>query len=258
MSLDLNKLPRILPQGVTRSKVTSRYALLTQDTFVPSVLPAPHWTATRGVVQISPAMGARFLQYEAHLTVESIGHSAAAGIQRLVYVLDGQLHVHLGKGKKTLRPGGFAYLPVGTEYQLRAPKHARVLVIEKMYGRLAGTNTPEPMIGHESEKKAGAFLGDEALQLKLLLPDVPAMDMAVNIFEYAPGGTLPQVEIHVMEHGLMMLEGAGVYRLGDEWFPVQAGDVIWMAPYCEQWFVAMGKRPARYIYYKDVNRNALG
>ena len=38
---------------------------------------------------------------------------------------------------------------------------------------------------------------------------------------------------------------------------VQSGDVIWMAPYCAQWFVAMGKSPARYLYYKDVNRPAL-
>jgi (S)-ureidoglycine aminohydrolase len=38
---------------------------------------------------------------------------------------------------------------------------------------------------------------------------------------------------------------------------VAAGDVIWMAPYCPQWFVAMGKSPASYLYYKDVNRAAL-
>jgi (S)-ureidoglycine aminohydrolase len=27
-----------------------------------------------------------------------------------------------------------------------------------------------------------------------------------------------------------------------------------MAPYCPQWFVACGRKPASYIYYKDVNR----
>jgi (S)-ureidoglycine aminohydrolase len=58
-----------------------------------------------------------------------------------------------------------------------------------------------------------------------------------------------------MEHGLLMLEGQGVYRLGESWYPVQAGDCIWMGPYCAQWFVASGKRPARYLYYKDVNRD---
>ena len=63
--------------------------------------------------------------------------------------------------------------------------------------------------------------------------------------------------VHVMEHGLLMLDGAGVYRLEDNWYPVQAGDAIWMAPYCAQWFVAMGKVPASYLYYKDVNRPAI-
>ena len=72
-----------------------------------------------------------------------------------------------------------------------------------------------------------------------------------------PGATLPFVETHIMEHGLIMLSGQGVYRLEDSWYPVRAGDAIWMAPYCAQWFVAMGKVPARYLYYKDVNRAAL-
>jgi (S)-ureidoglycine aminohydrolase len=261
MTLDLNKLPRILPQGVTRSKVTNRYALLTPDTFVPSLLPMPQWEKTRGVIQISSAMGAGFLQYEAHLTRESIGHPAAAHVERFVYVLEGKLLIPVKgpeRGHYFISAGGFAYLPPGLEYKFHTKTRARVLVIEKHYVRMPGTNTPGFRIAHESDFKPSAFLGDDALQLKLLLADVPAYDMAVNIFQYAPGGTLPQVEIHVMEHGLMMLEGAGIYRLGEEWFPVQAGDVIWMAPYCEQWFVAMGKRPARYIYYKDVNRNALG
>ena len=68
---------------------------------------------------------------------------------------------------------------------------------------------------------------------------------------------LPLVEVHVMEHGLLMLDGKGVYRLGDDWYPVRQGDVIWIAPYCPQWFVAMGKGPARYLYYKDINRDPL-
>jgi (S)-ureidoglycine aminohydrolase len=91
----------------------------------------------------------------------------------------------------------------------------------------------------------------------VLLPDVPAFDLAMNIFTYQPGATLPFVETHIMEHGLLMLAGQGVYRLEDSWYPVAAGDAIWMAPYCPQWFVAMGKQPASYLYYKDVNRQAL-
>jgi (S)-ureidoglycine aminohydrolase len=65
------------------------------------------------------------------------------------------------------------------------------------------------------------------------------------------------VEIHVMEHGLLMLEGGGIYRLGDAWYPVSAGDFIWMAPFCPQWFGALGKQPAKYLIYKNCNRHPL-
>jgi len=57
-----------------------------------------------------------------------------------------------------------------------------------------------------------------------------------------------------MEHGLLMLAGGGIYRLGDHWYSVTAGDFIWMAPYCPQWFGAIGKTPAKYLIYKDWNR----
>ena len=70
------------------------------------------------------------------------------------------------------------------------------------------------------------------------MPDGPAYDFAVNTMTYDPGAALSMVEIHVMEHGLLMLEGGGIYRLGDSWYPVEAGDFIWMAPYCPQWFGA--------------------
>jgi glyoxylate utilization-related uncharacterized protein len=30
------------------------------------------------------------------------------------------------------------------------------------------------------------------------------------------------VEIHFMEHGLLMLEGGGIYRLNQHWYPVAA------------------------------------
>jgi glyoxylate utilization-related uncharacterized protein len=38
-----------------------------------------------------------------------------------------------------------------------------------------------------------------------------------------------------LRRGLMLLEGKGIYRLNDKWYSVQAGDVIWMAPYVTQW-----------------------
>ena len=76
----------------------------------------------------------------------------------------------------------------------------------------------------------------------------------VNTMTFQPGASLHMVEMHVMEHGLLILEGGGIYRLGDKWYPVTAGDFIWMAPYCPQWFGALGEKPAKYLIYKDWNR----
>ncbi len=59
-------------------------------------------------------------------------------------------------------------------------------------------------------------------------------------------------EIHYNQHGLLLLEGRGIYRLGDAWYPVQAGDAIWMAPYVIQWYAALGTTRSRYVINKDT------
>ena len=109
----------------------------------------------------------------------------------------------------------------------------------------------------ESASPATFLGGDAWLEVRALIPDDPAFDFRVNTMTYQPGASLPAVESHVMEHGLLMLEGAGIYRLGDSWHPVAAGDFIWMAPYCPQWFGALGKQPAKYLIYKDWDRHPL-
>ena len=154
-----------------------------------------------------------------------------------------------------LAAGGFAFLPPAAKYDVQgAAKDSRLLVFKKVYEPLAGQNPLPFFAGNERDIPETPFLGDPQARLKLLIPDSPATDMAVNIFTYDPGATLPFVETHVMEHGIMMLSGSGVYRLDAERHPVRAGDAMWIAPYCPQWFVADGPEPARYIYYKDVNR----
>jgi (S)-ureidoglycine aminohydrolase len=58
-----------------------------------------------------------------------------------------------------------------------------------------------------------------------------------------------------MEHGLYFLQGKGLYFLGDEWMEVEVGDFIWMGPFVPQSFYATGPAAAKYIYYKNVNRD---
>ena len=49
-----------------------------------------------------------------------------------------------------------------------------------------------------------------------------------------PSAALLLQEVHYNQHGLLLLQGQGIYRLGEQWYPVQAGDAIWMAPYVPQ------------------------
>lgn len=250
------------PFGHTRAVVAPRYALFTPPGFVRA--PLPGWPGATCAVVISPALGARFAQILVDLAPGARGERTHRDDELLLYVREGAARVRVGERSRVgdfdeaLGPGGFAYIPPGRPYEVRSEGPvASLLVFQRRYATLAGIEPPAPVVGREQEVAGAPFLGDEGALLKNLLPDIPAFDMAVNIFTFQPGATLPMVETHIMEHGLLMIQGGGIYRLAGDWHPVQSGDVIWMAPYCPQWFVATGKTPARYIYYKDVNRDPL-
>jgi (S)-ureidoglycine aminohydrolase len=239
--------------GTTRSRITPSHALISPESFVTSELPG--WERSQAIVVIAPQIGARFLQYLAVMEPEGTSGPPAAGIERVFYVLEGRIDVSIpSAGTQSLGPGGFAFCPANVDVKIRATTRARLNVFEKRFVAQPGFVAPEPLCAHDRDVAGEPFLGDQGAILKVLLPRDPRFDLAVNVFTFQPGTTLPLVEVHVMEHGLLMLEGQGVYRLGDDWYPVKKGDVIWMAPFCPQWFVAMGQGPASYLYYKDINR----
>jgi len=242
--------------GTTRSRSRRSHALIAPDSFVTSDLPG--WERSQGIILIAPRMGARFAQYLALMEPGGTAGQAPPGVERVLYVLEGQVAVTIpGAIARHLGPGGFAYCPPDAHVDVRATEPCRLNIFEKRYASRPGIPLPGPLCGDEREVEGTPFMGDPDAILKVLLPRDPRFDLAVNVFTFRPGTTLPLVEVHVMEHGLLLLEGQGVYRLGDDWYPVQKGDVIWMAPFCPQWFVAMGNEPASYLYYKDVNRDPM-
>ena len=242
--------------GATRDVVKERYALRTPSGFVPSVL--PDWNKVTAIVQISPAMGADLSQVQITFEAGGEGRGNTGTLEYLVYVLKGKCHAKVGAKKMALTEGGYVFVPPQTAFHFQSEvRGTELLIFQKTFMPLAGQKKPEVLFGDQKDVVGEPFLGNEDALLQVLLPNNPRFDMAVNIFTYQPGATLPFVETHIMEHGLLMLGGQGVYRLDADYHPVTAGDVIWMAPYCPQWFVAMGKTPASYIYYKDVNRNPM-
>ena len=233
--------------GHTRSVQRPDHVLQTPETFVRA--PLPGMRNATAIVHISRAGRAAFTQYTVEF--EAGGEIGPALDQRFVYVLAGELRVDA----QTLPAGDYAYLPAGHPTAVAASTPSRAAVIEKPYTPLDGTAAPGMITGSEN-RHSPTLLGDDPwLEVRALIPDDPSFDFRVNTMLYKPGAALPAVEIHVMEHGLLMLEGGGIYRLSDAWYPVQAGDFIWMAPYCPQWFGALGKTPAKYLIYKDWDRH---
>jgi (S)-ureidoglycine aminohydrolase len=235
--------------GVTRASRREDHLLQTPDTFIRA--PLPGMQAATAIVHAAPANGAGFTAYTAEM--QSRGSLAPAYGERFVYVLEGSIAVAAQK----LVAAGYAYLPAGTAQSVLASEVSRVLVIEKEYQSISGSIAPRSLSGNEAAIAPQPLSDDPDIEVRALLPDSPEFDFAVNSMTFQPGASLGMVEMHVMEHGLWMLEGGGIYKLSNSWYPVEAGDFIWMAPFCPQWFGAIGKSPAKYLIYKDWNRHPL-
>lgn len=248
----MNQLPPLPSPTQTRATRQPTHLLQTPDTFVRT--PLPGLTGGLAIVHACPALGTAFLQYTAEL--EPHGALAPTPQERFLYVLSGHSTLALTGENQThaLRPGSFAYLRPAEPACLTALTQTRIVVLEKRYEPLPGVDAPPTFASHEDTVPWTSLNPDSTLQVRTLLPPSLPFDFAMNIMLYAPAAQLSQVEIHYMEHGLLMLAGSGPYRLGDTTYPAQAGDFIWMAPFCPQYFQADPAGPAKYLIYKDTNR----
>ena len=239
--------------GNTRSSQQPNHLLLTSDTFVRTTLPGMKGCAA--IVHAGPALGARFPQYTAEF--EPGGELGGTIAQRFIFIMEGAVKLDVHNQQSELTPRGYAYVPAGLGHHITATQKSRMAVIEKAYEALETIQPPQLIVSHEDRVTSHPLGDDPGLQVKCLLPDEMSFDFAVNTMVYQPGAALSMVEMHVMEHGIVMLEGGGIYRLGDSWYPVTAGDFIWMGPWCPQWFGAIGRVPAKYLIYKNWNRHPL-
>jgi (S)-ureidoglycine aminohydrolase len=244
------------PQLVyARTRVRQRYALMPLEGYPLSKMPG--WPAEAEIrVLASPALGAKFVQYLIDLPAGVAGALAAdAGEERFFYVVrgEGQFVENLDEPVQLYR-GSFGLVRPGSELGFRAEVPMRLMLFRKLYQAAVGIDRFQTVLGNESQVPGTPWADTDKIRLQTLIPDDMQFDMAMNIFTFTPGFGLPIVETHVMEHGLLFLQGKGVYFLDGEWMEVETDDFIWMGPYCPQSFYATGPEPAKYIYYKDVNR----
>ncbi|GAB4857708.1 hypothetical protein Ancab_015614 [Ancistrocladus abbreviatus] len=240
--------------GFTRSVYRRDHALITPESHVFS--PLPEWKNTQGAFLITPTTGSHFVMYLANMQDNSISGLPANDVERFIFVVEGAVTLTNGSGIcHRLMVDSYAYLPPNFQHSITSDRSATLIVFERRYAYL-GDHVTEQIVGSTDNQPLLETPG-EIFELRKLLPTSTAYDFNIHIMDFQPGEFLNVKEVHYNQHGLLLLEGQGIYRLGDSWYPVQAGDAIWMAPFVPQWYAALGKTRTRYLLYKDVNRNPL-
>jgi (S)-ureidoglycine aminohydrolase len=163
--------------GQTRSAHRADHLLQTPDTFVRA--PLPGMQKATAIVHAAPAIGAQFTQYTVEF--EAGGLLAPSSMQRFLYVLEGELKID----GAVLARGDYAYFPADHAAMVSAKSVARAAIIEKAYQPLPGVAAPNIFTGRESRVAATPLMGDDALQVRALLPDHPSFDFAVNTMTWS-------------------------------------------------------------------------
>ena len=237
----------------SRTRVKPRYALLPLEGIPFSRL--PEWPRAQVRVLAGPALGAGFVECLLDLPAgESGQHTADGQIEFFFYVLSGTMTLTVDGHDHALREGGFALVPPKNDFRMTARSASSFLLLRKRYQESAGIPLFKTITGNQADARGEVYCGDPGARLQVLIPDDLSYDLAMNIFTFDTGHSLPVTETHVMEHGLYVLQGKGVYFLDDTWMEVEATDFIWMGPFCPQSYYAAGPLASKYVYYKNVNR----
>lgn len=240
----------VIPKGVLRDIVTSFF---------------PFWNDTRAWIIARPIAGfaTTFSQYI--MEVAPGGGSDKpepdTRVEGVLFVMEGRLTLSIGEQEHELTPGGYAFLPPGCGWTVtnRADEAARFHWIRKRYEFVEGIDVPEAFVTNEQQVAPTVMPDTEGrwATTRFVDPTDLRHDMHVTIVTLEPGAVIPFLETHVMEHGLYVLEGKGVYRLNQDWVEVEAGDFMWLRAFCPQACYAGGPAKFRYLLYKDVNRHAV-
>ncbi|MBS8269389.1 MULTISPECIES: bifunctional allantoicase/(S)-ureidoglycine aminohydrolase [unclassified Halomonas] len=238
----------VIPKGVYRDIVTSKL---------------PHWHNTRLWVLSRPLSGfaETFSQYIMEVGPEGGSERPEPNPQAegVLFVVEGELELTLAGQVHVMVPGGYAFIPPGSDWQVhnRSKEAVRFHWIRKAYERVDGIDLPEPIVTNENDIAPTVMpdCNEVWATTRFVDPDDMRHDMHVTVVTFQPGGVIPFDETHVMEHGLYVLEGKAVYHLNQQWVEVEAGDYMWLRAFCPQACYAGGPGPFRYLLYKDVNRH---
>ncbi len=216
----------------------------------------PGFDGVQAQVLAAPQLGAKFVEHE--LLVHPNGKTSKPveqAYEQFLFVLEGKLELELDGKKHRMEEGGFCWLPPHRAYKFKNAQDqlTRLAWIRRKYEVVDGIAIPDPIVAHESDVRADPT--DTYMEQHLTPYEQMGFDMGINLQVFDPGSYFSFVEGHIMEHGLYMLYGRGIYWLNHDYMETQKDDFIYMAPYCPQFFYATGWGKSAYLLYKDVNRD---
>ena len=247
-----------------RAMFTEAYAVIPKGTMrdiVTSFLPG--WDGMRMWVIARPLSGfaETFSQYIVELQPGggSDTPETDSDAQGVLFVTEGNMTLVLDGTSHALEPGSFAYIPAGSNWSVRNSGDALAGFhwIRKHWQSAPGVSKPAGFVTNERDIEPNVMPDTEGRwsTSRFVDPTDMSHDMHVTIVNFEPGGVIPFLETHVMEHGLFVLEGKAAYRLNQDWVEVEAGDFMWLRAFCPQACYAGGPGRFRYLLYKDVNRH---
>jgi len=207
-------------------------------------------------VLAGPQIGANFIQYKVNLHQNGGTENwLEQEYEQFVFIHKGGLTLEYGNQKYELKEGGYFWLPPHSVFKFsnKSEETNQFLWIRRKYEEVAGIKIPDAIIAHEKDVAAEPV--DTYMEQHLTPYESIGFDMGINIQVFDPGTYFSFVESHIMEHGLYMLYGNGIYWLNQDYIEVEQNDFIYMAPFCPQFFFTLGWNKAAYLLYKDVNRD---
>jgi (S)-ureidoglycine aminohydrolase len=238
----------IIPKGVMSDIVTSALPFWDKARFWVLARPLSGFAETfsQYIVELGPGGGSRRPETD-------------PAAEAAIFVVEGALRITMDARDHVLSEGGFGFLPAGSGWSLQAVGEGCVFHwIRKRYLVVEGLDAPEAFFVNEHDITPAPMpeTGGTWATTRFMDPADLRHDMHVTIVTLQPGAAIPFAETHVMEHGLYVLQGKGVYHLNQHWVEVEAGDFMWLRAFCPQACYAGGPEPFRYLLYKDVNRHA--
>ena len=235
-----------------------QYAVLNIENITTSTLAG--WAGTKRIL-MAPAMGANRWEYWIKPGNNLGGSIVADGKNEyIVYMLEWTAELTHDDLTPThnLDKGDAVFIPQDMSWSIKATNADTTLyVIKKAYDSTMSTVPQTFGIYHLHDDSLVPWTAYTPARPQRQKNILVGYDLRIILLEAAPTGGTAIIETHVEEHGVILIQGEGVYLLGNTPYPMKSNptdpvkdDFCWVGPYTVHEFTNTGNTNAKYILTK--------